>query len=99
MSATVNTNAFRDFIVSHWGSKITQEKANNLGISQDKFDAANTNDNEFLEINEILVDQDLYEQFATMFNEEKEKKAEKKDAQQEKKELTSVNQKGGAGAA
>ncbi len=100
MSAHINTNLLTNFIKrTIGGDKLSHEKANNMNINQDHFGEADSNDNNFLEIDEILDDKDLYEQFATLFVEEQDKKADEKDEEKEKEEKNKVKDKSGAGAA
>ena len=100
MSAQINANVLKNFIVKTIGAdKLSHDKAKNYKVDDDKFDEVNENDNNYLEINEILDDDDLYAQFATMFVEEQEKKADEKDADKEKEEKNKVKDKNGAGAA
>ena len=96
MSAHINSNLLTNFIKrTIGGNKLTHEKANNLNINENKFDEADTNDNNFLEIDEILEDKDLYEQFATMFEEAEEEK--NKDTKKDKDEELKVSGAAGAG--
>ena len=96
----VNSHALFNFIKTTIGSeKLSNAKANQLGIDKDEFDEGDTSDNNFLEIDEILDNKDLYEQFATLFVEEQDKKADEKDAEKEKEEANKVKDKSGAGAA
>ena len=102
MSAHIeNQNAFRSFLVQRFGGdKLTESQARKFDIDSDKFEDINDNDNNYIELDsEILKDDDLYEQFATLFVEEQDKKADKKDADREKEEQTKVSSKNGAGAA
>lgn len=99
MSAQINTNVLKNFIVKTIGAdKLAKDKAQGVGINNDEFSEANENDNNYLEIDEILDDDDLYSKFATMFVEEQEKKADEKDAEKEKEEKNKVKNKSGAGA-
>ncbi len=99
MSANINTNLLKNFIVNTIGSdKIAHGNARGFGIDEDKFQEANENDNNYLEIDEILDDDDLYAQFASMFVEEQEANNET-DAENEKEEKEKVKDKSGAGAA
>ena len=98
MSTQINANLLKNFIVRTIGAdKLTDKQAQKYGVEQDKFSEANKDQNDFLELDEILEDGDLYEQFATLFVEEREKKAEAKDAEKEKEEETKVKDKNGAG--
>ena len=47
-----------------------------------------------MELDEILADTDLYEQFATMYVEEQDKERETADAEKEKEEAAKVKDKG-----
>lgn len=96
----VNSHALFNFIKTTIGSdKLSQAKANQLGIDKNEFNEADSNDNNFLDIDEILDNKDLYEQFATLYVEEQDKKADDKDAEKEKEEKNKVKDKNGAGAA
>jgi len=100
MSTQINANILKNFIVKTIGAdKLAHDKAQSFDIDNNKFDEVNENDNNYLEIDEILDDHDLYEQFATLFVEEKEKKANELDAEKEKEEKNKVKDKNGAGAA
>ena len=100
MSAHIDSNILRNFIVKTIGAdKLAHDKAQGFDIDNDKFSEANENDNNYLEIDEILDDDDLYSKFATMFVEEQERKADEKDAEKEKEEKNKVKDKKGAGAA
>ena len=101
MSANVNANVLRNFIVKTiGGDKLANDKTQNYDINNNEFEEADENDNNWLEIDEILENDDLYEKFATLFVEEQdEKKAEEKDAEKEKEEKNKVKDKNGTGAA
>ena len=62
-----------------------------------EFEEANKDENCYLDLNEIVQDQDLYNQFATMYANEQDKKAEAKNKEEEKAEQTQVKDKNGAG--
>lgn len=99
MSAHINTNVLANFITKHIGAdKLAKDRASAFDINNDKFEEANENDNNYLEIDEILDNDDLYAQFATLFVEEQEKNNEL-DAEKEKEEKCKVKDKNGAGAA
>ena len=99
MSAQINANILKNFIVKTLGGdKITNKQAQKYDIDGDKFNEANVDENNYLELDEILNDKDLYAQFATMYVEEKENEAnEKRDAEKEKDEQRKVKDKNGAG--
>ena len=95
MSANINANVLKNFIVRTIGAeKLTQSQAKKYDIDADKYAEANTDENTYyLDLDEILDDKDLYEQFATMYVEEKDKEAEV-DSEKEKEEATKVQDKG-----
>lgn len=98
MSTNINANVLKNFIIKTVGADhLTQKAAQKVGISQDKFDEANADENQYLELDEILQDNDLYEQFATMYVEDKENKDTAKDEEAKKKEQTEIKGKNGAG--
>ena len=100
MSAQINANVLKNFIVKTIGAdKLSHDKAKGFHIDNSEFAEANENDNNYLEIDEILDNKDLYEQFATLFVEEKEKKVEEKDAEKEKDEKNKIKDKNGAASA
>ena len=99
MSAHISANVLKNFIAKTiGGDKIAIDRANHFDIKRDKAEEINENDNNYIEIEEILEDKDLYAQFATMFVEEQEAKNEK-DEEKEKEEQFKVKDKNGAGAA
>ncbi len=98
MSTNINANVLKNFIIKTVGADhLTQKAAQKVGISQDQFNEANADENQYLELDEILQDNDLYEQFATMYVEEKENKDTAKGEEAEKKEQTEIKGKNGAG--
>ena len=96
-----NQNAFRSFLVHEFGGdKLSRTQARKFGIDDEKFEEINKDGNLYVELDdEILKDDDLYAQFATMFVEEQDKKADEKDAEKEKEDQNKVKDKNGAGAA
>lgn len=98
MSTNINANVLKNFIIKTVGADhLTQKAAQKVGISQDQFNEANADENQYLELDEILQDNDLYEQFATMYVEDKENKDTAKDEEAKKKEQTEIKGKNGAG--
>jgi len=99
MSTNISANVLKNFIAKTiGGDKVAVDRAGKFNIDKDKAEEINENDNNYIEIDEILEDDDLYAQFATMFVEEQETKNEK-DAEKEKEEKYKVKDKNGAGAA
>lgn len=96
MSASINANVLKNFIVKTIGAdKLTQVQAQKYDIDGNKYVEANKDENAYLELDEILSDTDLYEQFATMYVEEQDKeKAAAADDEQEKEEAAKVKDKG-----
>ncbi len=98
MSANINANVLKNFIIKNIGSNhLTEKTAQKAGISKEQFEEANVDENKYLELDEILQDSDLYEQFATMYVEEQDNKKAAKDEEAEKKEQTEIKGKNGAG--
>lgn len=94
MSTNINANVLKNFIVKTLGAdKLTQNQAQKFDIAQDKYVEANKDENTYLELDEILADTDLYEQFATMYVEEQDKENEA-NAEKEKEEAAKVQDKG-----
>lgn len=99
MSNSVNPNVLKNFLVNNLGiRKLDQNQAQKYDIDADKYAEVDQDENG-IDIDEILNDSDLYEQFATLYVEEKDKKAEAKDAEKEKEEANKVDEKNGAGGA
>ena len=100
MSATVNVNVLKNFIIKTLGGdKLDKHEAQSLGIKQNEFLKGDVDVNSFLDLDEILEDKDLYAQFATLYVEEQEKEsAEAKSEDQEKEEQTKIKDKSEAKA-
>lgn len=99
MSANINANILKNFIVKTIGaSHLTENQAHKVGIDAKEFEEANLDENNYLELDEILQDSDLYEKFATMYVEEQDKKAEtNKEKEKEKEEQAKVKDKNESG--
>ena len=97
MSTSINPNALKNFILQTVGTKVAQGQAQKHGIDADKYEEANVDENNYLELDEILQDEDLYAQFATMYVEKQEKEQAAKDKEQEKEEQMQVKDKNNAG--
>lgn len=95
MSANINASVLRNFIVKTiGGDKLFKNEANALKIDDDKYTEANVDENDYLDIDEILDNKDLYAQFATMFDDEKEKDSAAVDQEKQKEEALKVQDKG-----
>ena len=100
MSATVNANVLKNFIMEKLGGdkKLDKFEAQELDIDQNEFAKTDIDENSFLDLDEILDDPDLYARFASLYVEEQEKEsAEAKSEDQEKEEQTRVKDKNEAG--
>ena len=83
MSTNINANVLKNFIIKTIGAdKLTQNEANTI------------DENNYLELDEIMQDSDLYAQFATMYVEEQDKKSEIADKEKQKEEAAKVQDKG-----
>ena len=90
MSTNINANVLKNFIVKTIGAdKLTQNQAQKYDIDGNKYVEANK-----VELDEILQDSDLYEQFATMYVEEQDKDKAAADKEKEKEEAAKVQDKG-----
>ena len=93
MSTEVSANVLKTFLANNLGiRKLDQNQAQKYDIDADKYAEVDQDENG-IEIDEILQDSDLYEQFATMYLEEKDK-ANDADAEKEKEEEAKVKDKG-----
>ena len=98
MSTNINANVLKNFIVKTLGTDhLTEKNAQKNGIDSNKFEEANIDENNYLELDEIIQDADLYEQFATLYVQEQEEETATKDKEQEKEEQIAVKDKNGAG--
>lgn len=94
MSTNINANVLKNFIIKTIGAdKLTQTQAQKYDIDTNKYTEANIDENSYLELDEILDDSDLYELFATMYVEEKDKENEV-NAEKEKENAAKVQDKG-----
>lgn len=91
MSAHINENVLNNFL-SHTLNinKLTRSEALKYDIETDDFKEANVDKNNYLEIDEILDNKDLYAQFATLFVEEQEKDKAEQDKEKEKEKAERV---------
>ena len=97
MSTNINANLLQNFIIKSVGNDLTQKEAQALGL-ENEFEAATKElDVNTLELDDIVNDTDLYEQFAVLYTTDKEQKAEAKDKEKEKEEQVQVQDKNGAG--
>lgn len=97
MSTSINANVLKNFIIKTVGNELTAKEAQKLGVEDEYQAAVEELDVNTLDIDDIIQDTDLYEQFATLYVTEKEQEAEAKDKEQEKEEQTQVKDKNGAG--
>ena len=98
MSNQISTNILKNFISNTLGiEKLTKNSAQEYKIDSNEFNEANVDENNYLDIDEILDNDELYDKFATLYVEDRDKKAETKDAEKEKEEETKVKDKNQAG--
>ena len=85
MSTNINANVLKNFIIKTVGAdKLTRNEAQKYDIDANKYQEANIDENNYLELDEIMQDSDLYAQFATMYVEEQDKKSEAADDEKQK---------------
>ena len=102
MDNNINANVLKNFIVRTIGAdKLAQNQAKKFGVDAEKFadETVNKDQNMYLELDEILQDDDLYAQFATMFVEETEANEDANNEEKEKEEAMKVQDRNGAGTA
>ena len=97
MSTNINTNILKQFILKTVGNDLTSKEAQKLGFEQEFSRATEELDVNTLDLDDIVQDNDLYEQFATLYTTEKEQKVQAKDKEQEKEEQRTVKDKNNAG--
>ena len=98
MSTNINANVLKNFILKTVGSEhLTEKTAQKYDIDADTFKEANVDENNYLDLDEIIENSDLYEQFATLYIQEQEEETTAKDKEQEKEEQRAVKDKNGAG--
>ena len=66
-------------------------------IDANEFEEANVDENIYLELDEMFKNKNIYEQFATLYVQDKEEKDTTKDKEKEKEEQIAVKDKNGAG--
>ena len=97
MSTNINANVLKQFIIKTVGADLTAKEAQKLGVEKEFASATEELDVNTLDFDDIIQDNDLYEQFATLYTTEKEQKAQAKDKEQEKEDQRAVKDKNGAG--
>ena len=94
----INANILKNFIIKTVGAdKIHLDHVNKYGLDNDDVLEANKDENNYLELDEIMEDSNLYAQFATMYEEEQDAKSAEIDKEKEKEKATRVKDKNGAG--
>ena len=83
MSTSINLNSLKNFIIEKVGdNKLKKDDAYKFDISNSTFVKDDVDVNNYLELDEILNDNVLYEQFTALYNEETDE-AEAKDNEEE----------------
>ena len=98
MSTNINTQALKKFIMQtlNVGQKLDSMEAKKLGVL-DEYNNAVGQDEIDISVEDVLDNEDLYAQFATMYTAEIEKNNEV-DKEKEKEEQNKVNEKNEAKA-
>ena len=97
MATSINPHILKQFIIKTVGADLTAKEAQKLGFENEFAAAVEDLDENSLDLNDVLQDNDLYEQFATLYTTEKEQKTQAKDKEQEKEDQRAVKNKNGAG--
>ena len=99
MSAEISKNDLSNFFIHKFHSnKISFSDAKKLGINVEKFEYADTDDDNRFDIDEIADVKELYAAFTSIVEKERNAADEKKDAEKEKDEQRKVKDKNGTGA-
>ena len=93
----INPNQLKQFILKAVGTSLDKNEAKKKKKEKEYNAIADEQDVNNIEIDDIIEDTDLYEQFATLYVTEQDKKAEAKDKEQEEKEQTKVKDKNKSG--
>lgn len=102
MSTNINPNILKNFIVKTIGAdKLAQNQAQSYGVDAEKFsdETVNKDNNLYLELDEILDDEDLYAHFATLYEEDVEQRENETNQEKEKEEAIKVKEKNSSGGA
>jgi hypothetical protein len=97
MSTNINSNILKNWIIKNIGVKMSSQEARELGLEKEYKDLASEVDNNSIELDDILNDVNMYEQFAVLYTNEKEQSATVKDKEREKEEQLAVKDKNKAG--
>lgn len=94
----INDSVLLNFIIKTvGGDKITSDTAQKYDISEKTYAEANTDENDYVGLDEILQSADLRQLFQSKYVDEVEQKRESKDKEEEKKEQSKVQDKNEAG--
>ena len=97
MNTNINTSLLKTFILEKVGDTLNADEAQKLKITDEYENIAEELDQTEIHFEDIVQDEDIYEQFATLYIEEKEQKAAAKDKEAEKEEQNKVQDKNQAG--
>ena len=95
MANQINTNIFTKFVIDKIGNDkiLTKDEAKDLQIDESAVLEADVDENEYLDLDEILDNETLYEQFAVMYNNEYEADDDKGAKENEEKKGQKVEKK------
>lgn len=95
MANQINTNIFTKFVIEKIGNDkiLTKDEAKDLQIDESAVLEADVDENEYLDLDEILDNETLYEQFAVMYNNEYEADDDKGAKENEEKKGQKVEKK------
>ena len=93
MANQINTNIFTKFVIEKIGNDkiLTKDEAKDLQIDESAILEADVDENEYLDLDEILDNETLYEQFAVMYNNEYEADDDKGAKENEEKKENAKN--------
>jgi len=93
----IKPDQFKRFLLNTIGTNLDRNEAKKLGVTKEYTEVAEELDTNNIDIDDVIADKDLYEQFATLFVAEQDKKTDTKDKEKEKEKQKRVEDKNQAG--
>lgn len=85
MSTNINTNDLKTWLFKQIRNDLTVDEAKKFGVEKEFETVAEELDVNTLDLDDVIKDTDLYEQFATLYIAEQDKKADAKMRNKKKK--------------
>ena len=93
----IKPEQFKRFLLNTIGTSLDRNEAKKLGVTKEYTEVAEELDTNNIDIDDVIADKDLYEQFATLCVAEQDKEANTKDKEKEKEKQKRVEGKNQAG--